>query len=176
MVPAEGLEPPTPRSEVWWTDEIGVAEPGQLTRRGDIRAVRSTTIWTSSVTSRRGKREQTFITVNVRSSNKDRTARAAIREAALRPFARCGVDGVTFRVVAPAAGVSPALVIRHYGSKEQLREAVDGQVAATLEAMLGALMSRPDLLVAAPGGRAQPGRVSPRRPYPGSDIPRTWAA
>jgi TetR/AcrR family transcriptional regulator, regulator of cefoperazone and chloramphenicol sensitivity len=43
---------------------------------------------------------------------------------------------VTVREVAAAAGVSAALVIRHYGSKDGLREAVDEHVARVLEVML----------------------------------------
>jgi AcrR family transcriptional regulator len=74
--------------------------------------------------------------LNMRSLPDDRTARARIRDEALRLFGDRGPDGVTIRDVAAAAGVSPALVIRHYGTKEGLREAVDQQVAATFEAML----------------------------------------
>ena len=55
----------------------------------------------------------------------DLTARARIRDAALRLFAERGVDGTTIRAVAEAAGVSPALVQHHFGSKEGLRAACD---------------------------------------------------
>uniref|UniRef100_UPI0013D78043 TetR/AcrR family transcriptional regulator n=1 Tax=Fodinicola feengrottensis TaxID=435914 RepID=UPI0013D78043 len=55
----------------------------------------------------------------------DLTARARIRNAALRQFADKGVKGTTIRGVAEAAGVSPALVQHHFGSKEQLREYVE---------------------------------------------------
>lgn len=40
------------------------------------------------------------------------------------------------RDIAAAAGVSPALLVRHYGSKDGLVQAVDGHVVATLEALL----------------------------------------
>jgi len=46
---------------------------------------------------------------------------------------------VTVRQIAAAAGVSPGLVIHHFGSKDGLREAVDAHVLAMFEAMLGEL-------------------------------------
>jgi AcrR family transcriptional regulator len=77
-----------------------------------------------------------FIIVNVSSLPDDRTARARIRDEALRLFGERGPDAVTVRDVAAAAGVSPALVIRHYGSKDGLRDAVDAHVARVFEVML----------------------------------------
>jgi AcrR family transcriptional regulator len=74
--------------------------------------------------------------VNVNSLPDDRTARARIRDEALRLFGERGPDAVTVREVAAAADVSPALVIRHYGSKDGLRDAVDGHVARVFEVML----------------------------------------
>ncbi len=82
----------------------------------------------------------------------DRTARARIRDEALRLFAAKGAAAITIREVATAAGVSPALVIQHFGSKDGLREAADEHVIAVFEAMLApvteraAPMSRPDEL------------------------------
>lgn len=55
----------------------------------------------------------------------DLTARALIRDAALRLFADHGSDAVSLRQIAEQAEVSPALVLHHYGSKAGLREAVD---------------------------------------------------
>ena len=69
----------------------------------------------------------------------DLTAKATIREAALRLFADRGPDGVTVREVAAAAGVSPALVMHHFGNKKGLCEAVDEHVARTFDAMLDAI-------------------------------------
>ncbi|MBR8641376.1 TetR/AcrR family transcriptional regulator [Streptomyces tuirus] len=55
----------------------------------------------------------------------DLTARARLRQAALRLFARDGFEATSVRSVAAAAGVSAALVRHHFGSKEGLRTAVD---------------------------------------------------
>ena len=51
-------------------------------------------------------------------------------------FAEQGPDAVTVRGVAAAAEVSPALVIRHYGAKSGLRQAVDDHVAGVFESLL----------------------------------------
>lgn len=77
-----------------------------------------------------------FSIVNVQSLPDDRTARARIRDEALRLFGNHGPDAVTVRHIAAAAGVSPALVIRHFGSKDGLREAVDDHVVRIFEVML----------------------------------------
>jgi AcrR family transcriptional regulator len=74
--------------------------------------------------------------INVWSPEDDRTARARIRDEALRLFGERGPDAVTIRAIASAAGVSPALVLRHYDSKDGLREAVDRHVSTVFEAML----------------------------------------
>ncbi|BBZ69166.1 TetR/AcrR family transcriptional regulator [Mycobacterium paraseoulense] len=66
----------------------------------------------------------------------DRTARARIRDEALTLFAERGPDAVTLRDIATAAGVSPALLIRHYGSKDGLVEIVDDHVVATFDVLL----------------------------------------
>lgn len=69
----------------------------------------------------------------------DRTARARIRDESLRLFADRGADAVSMRDIAAAAGVSPALVVRHFGSKDGLVEAVDSHVVAALDAVLTAV-------------------------------------
>ncbi|MFV2179666.1 TetR/AcrR family transcriptional regulator [Actinomadura sp. LOL_016] len=61
------------------------------------------------------------------------TARARIRDAALREFAERGVNGATIRGIARAAGVSPGLVQHHFGSKEELRRACDEYAMETLK-------------------------------------------
>lgn len=62
----------------------------------------------------------------------DRTAAARIRDAAIACFAAEGVSATTVRTIAGAAGVSPALVIHHFGSKEALRAACDRHVVAVI--------------------------------------------
>ncbi|TDB90498.1 TetR/AcrR family transcriptional regulator [Actinomadura sp. KC216] len=62
----------------------------------------------------------------------DLTGRARIRDAALLEFAERGVKGATIRGIAKAAGVSPALVQHHYGTKEALREACDEYVSKAI--------------------------------------------
>ncbi|MCV7090593.1 TetR/AcrR family transcriptional regulator [Mycobacterium interjectum] len=58
----------------------------------------------------------------------DLTAAARIRDAAIERFGDRGFD-VGLRTIAEAAGVSAALVIHHFGSKEGLRKACDDYVA-----------------------------------------------
>ncbi|MGW0762929.1 TetR/AcrR family transcriptional regulator [Streptomyces sp. NPDC002814] len=58
----------------------------------------------------------------------DLTGRARLREAALELFAEHGFEATSTRAVAAAAGLSPALVTRHFGSKQGLRAAVDEYV------------------------------------------------
>ncbi|HEU4490535.1 MAG TPA: TetR family transcriptional regulator [Jiangellales bacterium] len=53
----------------------------------------------------------------------DLTARSRIRDAAIARFGTQGSRATTVREVATDAGVSPALVLHHFGSKEGLREA-----------------------------------------------------
>lgn len=53
------------------------------------------------------------------------SGRDSIVEAALRLFGERGIDATSLREVAKAAGVSPALVVHHFGSKEGLVRAVD---------------------------------------------------
>ena len=58
----------------------------------------------------------------------DLTATARIRDAAIEQFGQHGFD-VGLRAIAEAAGVSAALVIHHFGSKDGLRKACDDFVA-----------------------------------------------
>ncbi len=58
----------------------------------------------------------------------DRTTAARIRDAAIDLFGSRGFD-VGVRAIAEAAGVSPALVIHHFGSKDGLRKACDDFIA-----------------------------------------------
>lgn len=64
----------------------------------------------------------------MRSTLEDLTTRARVREAAILLFGRDGFDATSVRSIAAAAGVSAALVIHHFGSKEELRKACDAYV------------------------------------------------
>jgi AcrR family transcriptional regulator len=64
----------------------------------------------------------------MRSTQDDRTTVARIRDAAIAEFGQHGFD-VGLRTIAKTAGVSPALVIHHFGSKENLRAACDDYIA-----------------------------------------------
>ncbi|MDX6739984.1 TetR family transcriptional regulator [Actinocorallia sp. A-T 12471] len=67
------------------------------------------------------------------------SGRAAILRAARRAFAFRPYDMVTLRAIAADAGVSAALIVKHFGGKEQLFEAVadfSGDVAALLSVPL----------------------------------------
>lgn len=72
------------------------------------------------------------------SSVDDRTARARIRDTALELFAEHGEGMVTMRQIAEQAGVSPALVVHHFGSRDGLREAVVDHVRAWMEELFEA--------------------------------------
>lgn len=61
---------------------------------------------------------------------KDLTTKARIRDAALARFPRDGFGATTIRAVAADAGVSPGLVVHHFGSKEGLRQACDEYVVS----------------------------------------------
>jgi TetR/AcrR family transcriptional regulator, regulator of cefoperazone and chloramphenicol sensitivity len=61
----------------------------------------------------------------------DLTAAARIRDAAIEQFGQHGFD-VGLRAIAKGAGVSAALVIHHFGSKEGLRRACDELVAESV--------------------------------------------
>lgn len=99
----------------------------------------------------------------------DRTARARIRDEALRLFAERGADAVTMRDIAAAANVSPALLVRHYGSKDGLVEAVDNQVVGNLEALLTEMTAR-----TAPSG-VDPAAVSSMLDALATHLPRDSA-
>ena len=60
-------------------------------------------------------------------AEEDLTGRARIRDAAIRRFGADGF-GASVRVIAADAGVSPGLVIHHFGSKDGLRAACDEHV------------------------------------------------
>lgn len=67
------------------------------------------------------------------------TARAQIRDSALDLYAQRGVDAVSIRDIAAHAGVSPALVIHHYGSKQGLTDAVNARVVSIFDDLMDGL-------------------------------------
>jgi AcrR family transcriptional regulator len=66
-------------------------------------------------------------------AEEDLTARARIRDAAIACFAAAGVAATSVRTVAAAAGVSPGLVIHHFGSKDGLRVACDQHIVRVID-------------------------------------------
>ncbi len=68
----------------------------------------------------------------MRSTESDFTATARIRDAAIAEFGTHGMQRATIRGIAQCAGVSPGLVLHHFGSKDGLREACDEYVLTYL--------------------------------------------
>jgi len=62
----------------------------------------------------------------------DATTKARIRDAAIDLFGRDGYAATSVRSIAEAVGVSPALVIHHFGSKEALRSECDIRIIEDL--------------------------------------------
>ncbi|VBA57399.1 HTH-type transcriptional regulator BetI [Mycobacterium attenuatum] len=73
----------------------------------------------------------------------DLTAAARIRDAAIEQFGQHGFD-VGLRAIAEAAGVSAALVIHHFDSKEGLRRACDDYVAEEIRSEKSTAMQSND--------------------------------
>lgn len=71
----------------------------------------------------------------------DRTAKARIRDVAIGIFAEQGMAATTVRKVASAAGVSPGLVMHHFGSMEGLRMACDEHVIAVIRDLKSGAMA-----------------------------------
>ncbi|GAA3114253.1 TetR/AcrR family transcriptional regulator [Kribbella aluminosa] len=100
----------------------------------------------------------------------DLTARASIRNAALRLFAERGHDAVTLREIAGVAGVSPALVVHHFGSKDGLRAAVDEYAGRAFDSLFA--MDEHDLVDAMTGDNwVSVGEMFARAFPPGSPLP-----
>jgi AcrR family transcriptional regulator len=76
-------------------------------------------------------------------SDDDLTARARIRDAAISRFAADGFR-VGVRTIATDAGVSPGLVLHHFGSKEGLRRACDEHVLAQIHEARGEALDAAD--------------------------------
>ncbi|WP_062134575.1 TetR/AcrR family transcriptional regulator [Demequina aestuarii] len=95
---------------------------------------------------------------------------ARIRDAALSLFSGPLGPTASVRDIAEHAGVSPALIIRHFGSKQGLREAVDAEVAATIDRLLAEIESNPELGVDGNQASALAVAMEAHLP-PGSPIP-----
>ncbi len=72
--------------------------------------------------------EHLFSMLYMRSASDDLTARARIRDTAIAAFARDGFDGTSLRGIAKEVGVSPALIVHHFGDKNTLRAECDDHV------------------------------------------------
>lgn len=90
--------------------------------------------------------------------------RELIRLAAVELFARHGYRGTTVRAIAERAGVDPALVMYHYGSKEKVFSVVIRE-AMRAEELLPEL---PELLDELPGAQGE----NPTQRGPGSRLVR----
>ena len=66
----------------------------------------------------------------MRSASDDLTTKARIRDAAILAIGRSGFAATTVRSIAADVGVSPALLLHHFGSKDGLRQACDDHVLA----------------------------------------------
>ncbi|PRX96709.1 TetR/AcrR family transcriptional regulator [Allonocardiopsis opalescens] len=94
----------------------------------------------------------------------DLTARARIRDAALRQFGEHGFERATIRGIAEAAGVSSGLVRHHFGSKEALRDACDEFLIASLHRLNEQARAEPAPTEVNPVASAQ-AAFGPYQPY-----------
>lgn len=83
--------------------------------------------------------------LNMRSPTDDRATPARIRDAALALFGDQGVDATSVRAIADRAGVSAALVIHHFGSKNALRQACDEYIVGEIMGRNEEMLDDPDL-------------------------------
>ena len=72
----------------------------------------------------------------------DMTTRARVRDAAITVFGNHGF-GTGVRAIATAAGVSPGLVIHHFGSKDGLRAECDEHVLRIIREQKAEAISTP---------------------------------
>jgi AcrR family transcriptional regulator len=94
----------------------------------------------------------------------DLTARARIRDAALRQFGELGFERATIRGIAEAAGVSSGLVRHHFGSKEGLREECEQFLIKALRRLNDETRADPRPTGVNPVGAAQQ-TFGPYQPY-----------
>ncbi len=84
--------------------------------------------------------ERLYNNWNMRSVPEDRKTATVIRDTAMELFARSGASNVTIREIASKAGVSPGLVMHHFGSKEGLKDALDARAVAFIDDMVSELV------------------------------------
>src|SRR5439155_20095474 len=105
------------------------AAPRRLRGGGEART--HGLVWASAASSvdrRPDAAEQLYSVQFMRTTNaleSDLTTKARIRDTAMELFGREGVAASSLRGVARAAGVSPGLIVHHFGTKEGLIRAVD---------------------------------------------------
>ncbi|WGP06780.1 helix-turn-helix domain-containing protein [Bacillus subtilis] len=87
------------------------------------------------------------------SSATDLTSRARIRNAGLHRFAATGFAGTPLRAIASEAGVAIGLISHHFGSKDGLREAVEGWIVDQFAAAIGSADAAAPNSVADTAGR-----------------------
>lgn len=95
----------------------------------------------------------------------DLTAAARIRDAAVRLFGTRGYERTSVREIAAEAGVSPALVIHHFGSKDALREACDTWMLQQLFEKRAAVRDTTDAGARISGWLAHPEQFRPLIDY-----------
>lgn len=116
--------------------------------------------------------EHLFILLNMCSASddvatphrSDLTAHARIRDTAIRLFGSAGYSATSVRAIAKAAGVSPALVIHHFGSKEALRRTCDEYVLDEIVGK-GEELRTSDLIATMQGWLAEPDQFRPAYDY-----------
>jgi AcrR family transcriptional regulator len=69
----------------------------------------------------------------------DLTTKARIRDGAIALFGRSGFAATTVRAIAQEVGVSPALLLHHFNSKDGLRQACDDHVLDWYAAAVAAI-------------------------------------
>ncbi|MEU5862052.1 MULTISPECIES: helix-turn-helix domain-containing protein [unclassified Nonomuraea] len=100
----------------------------------------------------------------------DLTARARIRDAAIRHIGEHGFERATIRDIAESAGVSLGLVRHHFGSKQALREACDEHLMKTVRRLNAEAAGSP------PAGFNPVAALGPYRAYLARALTEGWAA
>lgn len=94
----------------------------------------------------------------------DLTAKARLRDAAMRLFAEQGIEATSVREIAKAAGVTGGLIRHHFGSKDELRAACDAYALTQLTRVKEQALARLEKQAAAGGQPAEPWILSVVQP------------